>query len=111
MIKHLKIPWGKYTLGCSRTPDTVKNYDFWGGRNPPLLRDASSQGGLVNGTARPRDGSSKGWFVQGTHHPRRFIRGHTGRGRNNIPPFSSTAGSFQIWNDDLSLGFFFLISP
>jgi hypothetical protein len=106
----------------------------------PLLRDASSQGGLVNemarprdgsskgrlvqGTARPRDGSSKGrlfqgmarpmdgsskgWFVQGTRHPRRFIRG---RGQNNIPPFSSTAGSFQIWKGDLSLGFFFLISP
>jgi hypothetical protein len=37
MIKHLKIPWGKYTLGGSRTPDTVKNYDFWGVVETPLL--------------------------------------------------------------------------
>jgi hypothetical protein len=174
MIKHLKIPLGKYTpsgvpepqalaktmtSGGSRVPWTKHPLDDASlGQSIPwtmrpldmaslinlssprtalgyslpypakgqsflmfrvlLLRETWYQGRITLGTPRPRDRSYKGRLVQGTplpthgtHHPRSFIRGHTGRGQNNIPPFSSTAGSFQIWKGDLSLGFFFLISP
>ena len=38
--------------------------------------------GLVSGTI------AKGHFVQGMQHPRIFGRGHIGRGRTNIAPFT-----------------------
>ncbi len=46
--------------------------------------DTLSKGHVVQGTRRPRDTSSKGHVVQGMEHLRLFVRGHIGRGRDNI---------------------------
>jgi hypothetical protein len=40
----------------------------------------------VQGTHRPRDASSKGHVVDGTEDTRHNVRGHIGRGRDNIAP-------------------------
>jgi hypothetical protein len=60
----------------------------WTMRPLPMCPDPGPYRGICcdqQGARHPRDESSKGRIIQGTEH-QSLVRGHTGRGRNNIAP-------------------------